>query len=116
MEMEDSKVAEFLSHVMKVCWRAALGTLRHCTALRQLADHFGIRLTLRLAEGHLEIAAQLRAREEAPVGEQSQEPVSAGRTRSDGGSSSGSSGSRSVKLDMLKLQLEDQRQECEREV
>ncbi|XP_069184094.1 trichohyalin-like [Procambarus clarkii] len=112
--MEDDKVAKFIDtrdeQVLEDCTKAQL---------QLIADHFGIKLkSSKVGERRLEIVAQLRARDEALREERPQTPASAGENLSIGGSSRGSSGSRrSVKLEIMKLQLEAQlkREEQERE-
>ncbi|XP_069161336.1 uncharacterized protein [Procambarus clarkii] len=103
--MEDDKVAKFIDtrdeQVLEDCTKAQL---------QSVADHFGIKLrSSKVGERRLEIVAQLRARDEALGEERPQTPASAGENLSVGGSSRGSSGSRrSVKLEIMKLQLEAQ--------
>ncbi|XP_069191761.1 uncharacterized protein [Procambarus clarkii] len=110
--MEDDKVTRFIDtrdeHVLEDCTKAQL---------QSIADHFGIKLrSSRVGERRLEIMAQLRARDEALGEERQQTPASVGEHLSIGGSSRGSSGSRrSVKLEILKLQLEAQLCKEERE-
>ncbi|XP_069180211.1 trichohyalin-like [Procambarus clarkii] len=110
--MEDDKVARFIDtrdeQVLEDCTKAQL---------QSIADHFGIKLrSSKVGERRLEILAQLRARDEALGEERPQTPASVGEHLSIGGSSRGSSGSRcSVKLEILKLQLEAQLRKEERE-
>ena len=103
--MEEDRVAKFVESRDE-------SVLEECTKsqLQLVANHFGIKLkSTRVAERRIEIMAQLKAREEATVETRSQVPTSPGKTRSVGGSSGGSiSSSRSVKLEMLKMQLEAQ--------
>ncbi|XP_069171796.1 uncharacterized protein [Procambarus clarkii] len=113
-KIEDDKVARFIDtrdeQVLEECTKAQL---------QSIADHFGIKLrSSKVGERRLEIMAQLRARDEALGEERLQTPASKGEHLSIGGSSRGSSSSRrSVKLEILKLQLEAQlkREEQERE-
>ncbi|XP_069158478.1 uncharacterized protein [Procambarus clarkii] len=110
--MENEKVARFIDtrdeQVPEDCTKAQL---------QSIADHFGIKLrSSKVGERRLEIMTQLRARDEALGEEQPQTPASVGEHLSIGGSSRGSSGSRrSVKLEILKLQLEAQLRREERE-
>ncbi|XP_069179064.1 trichohyalin-like [Procambarus clarkii] len=93
--------------------------LEECTKaqLRSIADHFGIKLrSSKVRERRLEIMTQLRARDEALGEERPQTPASMGEHLNIGGSSRASSGSRrSVKLEIMKLQLEAQLRREERE-
>ncbi|XP_069176180.1 uncharacterized protein [Procambarus clarkii] len=110
--MEDDKVTRFIDtrdeQVLEDCTKAQL---------QSIADHFGIKLrSSKVGERWLEIMAQLRARDEALGEERPQTPASVGEHLSIGGSSRESSGSRrSVKLEILKLQLEAQLRREERE-
>ncbi|XP_069168027.1 uncharacterized protein [Procambarus clarkii] len=110
--MEDDKVTRFIDtrdeQVLEDCTKAQL---------QSIADHFGIKLrSSRVGEKRLEIMAQLRVRDD-PLGEERpQTPASGEEHLSTGGSSRGSSSSRrSVKLEILKLQLEAQLCREERE-
>ncbi|XP_045608548.2 trichohyalin-like [Procambarus clarkii] len=94
--------------------------LEECTKaqLKLVVDHFGLKLrSSRVAERRIEIMAQLKAREEVSEEGPLQVPASVGGNRSDEGSSRGSSGSskRSMKLEMMKMQLEAQLKREERE-
>ncbi|XP_069190887.1 uncharacterized protein [Procambarus clarkii] len=110
--MGDEKVARFIDtrdeQVLEDCTKAQL---------QSIADDFGIKLrSSKVGERRLEIMAQLRAHDEALGEERPQTPASARENLSIGGSSRGSSGSRrSVKLEILKLQLEAQLLREERE-
>ncbi|XP_069161186.1 trichohyalin-like [Procambarus clarkii] len=109
---KDDKVARFIDsrdeQVLEECTKAQL---------QAIADHFGIKLkSARVGERRLEIIAQLKARDEALGEERPQTPASEGERLSIGGSSRGSSGSRhSIKLEIMKLQLEAQQRREERE-
>ncbi|XP_069195192.1 trichohyalin-like [Procambarus clarkii] len=110
--MEDDKVARVIDtrdeQMLEDCTKAQL---------QSIADHCGIKLrSSKVGERRLEIMAQLRTRDEALGEERPQTPASLGEHLSIGGSSRGSSGSRrSVKLEILKLQLEAQLHREERE-
>ncbi|XP_069184055.1 trichohyalin-like [Procambarus clarkii] len=112
--MEDDRVKKFIES------RDAQ-ELEECTKaqLQLVADHFGLRLrSSRVAERRIEIMAQLKAREEASKEGPPQVPASVGGNRIDEGSSRGSSGSsrRSMKLEIMEMQLKAQLKREEREV
>ncbi|XP_069158042.1 trichohyalin-like [Procambarus clarkii] len=104
--MEDDRLKTFIEsrdeQVLEECTKAEL---------QLVADHFGLRLrSSRVAERRIEIMAQLKAREEASREGPPQVPTSVGGNRSNEGSSRGSNGSsrRSMKLEIMKMQLESQ--------
>ncbi|XP_069168701.1 trichohyalin-like [Procambarus clarkii] len=111
--MEDEKVARCID-----TWDEQL--LEDCTKaqLQFIDDHFGIQLeSSKVGERRLEFVAQLKAQDDASREERPQTPASARENLSIGGSSRGSSGSRrSVKLEIMKLQLDTQLRREEREV